>query len=126
MGLERERSYFLIFSALYAVNMIFSYPVQFYPIIDTINKINVHYNISDKYRYILRFITTAIIFSIAFAVPKFGVMLNLVGAFSGVALQFFFPIFAYNIHFKNTINKKTKYLNYLIIIISFICGVFSI
>ncbi len=36
IGLVKDRPYFLIFSALYAVNMIFSYPVQFYPINDSI------------------------------------------------------------------------------------------
>jgi len=41
LGLEKKRSYFLLLSALYAVNMIFSYPVQFYPIIDVLNKLKI-------------------------------------------------------------------------------------
>lgn len=53
---------------------------------DALNKLNVKYSIPNKYKYVPRFATTFLIFLFAFIIPKFGIMLNLVGAIAGVAL----------------------------------------
>jgi len=53
---------------------------------DALNKLNHIYSIPSKYTYFPRFIATFFIFLFAFLIPKFGIMLNLVGAIAGVAL----------------------------------------
>jgi len=54
----------------------------------------------------VRLIVILIISAIAFAIPRFAIVLNIIGAIAGTSLQFILPIILYNKHFKTEITKK--------------------
>lgn len=132
MDLQKIQSFFYIFQTFYAVALILSYPLQFFPlviIIEDINIINRVIKTNDGYnnkRYLVRFFLTLIIFALAFLVPKFASFLNLIGAFAGINLQFVFPIIAYHNTFKLVAPKWKIYLNIFVLILGIICSGFGV
>lgn len=51
-------------------------------------------------KYLPRFLITMLILTLAFLFPKFSVILNLLGAISGIIMQFILPIVSYQIYFR--------------------------
>jgi len=130
--LEKIQSFFYIFQTFYAVALILSYPIQFYPLVIILEDnyvINKYITTKGKYnwkRYVVRFIVTLIIFVLAFAIPKFASFLNLVGAFAGINLQFVFPIIAYYSVFKLMAPKWKINLNFAVLVFGVIGSGFGI
>ncbi len=122
IGLEEKRAYFLLFQSLYAINLVFSYPLQFFPIMDNIKKMK----ISQNMQYCLRIVITFLIAGFAFLIPKFSTLLNLTGAFAGVALQFCFPVYTYHMYFRGQVSRNTKVINACVVIFGSLCSIFSI
>ena len=131
MGIEKEASYFIYFQAFYALALILTYPLQIYPVVMVLEmnrwvKPFINKNPKNKLRkYLPRFGLTAVIFFIAFLVPKFSTFLNFVGSFSGTALQFVFPILAYQIFYKQTVSRTKTIINYGLMIIGVVAGIFA-
>ena len=130
--LEKIQSFFYIFQTFYAVALILSYPIQFYPLVIILEDnyvINKYITTKGKYnwkRYVVRFIVTLIIFVLAFAIPKFASFLNLEGAFAGINLQFVFPIIAYYSVFKLMAPKWKINLNFAVLVFGVIGSGFGI
>lgn len=130
--LEKIQSFFYIFQTFYAIALILSYPIQFYPLIIIIeDNFYLRRYITTKgafnwKRYLVRFILTLIIFVLAFAIPKFASFLNLIGAFAGINLQFVFPIIAYYMTFKLVAPKWKIYLNFTVLVFGVIGSGFGI
>lgn len=122
IDLEKQRKYFLAFQTMYSINLIFSYPLQFYPIIDRINQIQIR----SKYKYCIRVVVTIFIALFALAIPKFSTMLNFTGSIAGNTLQYIFPIYAYHRYFQKQISTKTMVFNIVIVLFIAACSVFSV
>ncbi len=131
MDLDKIQSFFYIFQAFFAVALILSYPLQFYPVVILIEDCAYFKKIvKDKnYKlktYSVRIMLTLIIFALSFAIPKFASFINLVGAFAGINLQFVFPIIAYHISFKLVAPKWKIYLNIAVLLFGVIGSGFGI
>lgn len=89
MGIEKKYQYFTIIQAFYAFSLIFSYPLQLYPVYDVVKsnryvKKWIDVNPKSKFRhYFPRFVITGFIFLISYFVPKFSSFLNLIGGLCG-------------------------------------------
>ena len=99
-----------------------SYPIQMFPVIHIIENYSWYLNLPnftsfDARYYIVR--TLFVIFTgiLAVIIPKFGLFINLVGAFSGAALGMIIPVVMYEKVFKGSIGIFQYILNRLIIII---------
>lgn len=133
MDLEKIQSFFYIFQAFYAIALILSYPIQFYPLVIIIEDIRLIKRIiidaSGKYnykRYLIRFVLTLVVFALAFAIPKFASFLNFIGAFSGINIQFVFPIIAYHNTFKLIAPKWKIYLNIFVLLLGIVGSGFGV
>ena len=131
MDLEKIQSFFYIFQTMYAIALILSYPLQFYPIVILIEDsayfkkivLEKHYKLKT---YSVRIMLTLIIFALSFAIPKFASFINLVGAFAGINIQFVFPIIAYHNTFKLVAPKWKIYLNIGVLVLGVIGSGFGI
>ena len=134
MDLEKIQSFFYIFQSFYAIALILSYPIQFYPLVIIMEDVPMLKQFIKKKpgdrinykRYLIRLVLTLIIFALAFAIPKFASFLNLVGAFAGINLQFVFPIIAYHNTFKMVAPKRKIYLNIAVLCLGVIGSGFGI
>lgn len=117
IDLEKVQSFFYLFQAFYAVALILSYPIQFYPlalIVEDIPFVRKFILLNRKNflkRNMFRLGLTGIIFAFGFLIPKFAAFLNLIGAFAGTNIQFVFPILAYQVYFKGKISRRKSALN---------------
>ena len=59
---------------------------------------------------------------IACVVPKFGLFINLVGAFACTALAFVMPVWIYNRLHSETLTNTKRYLHYALVIFGLIAG----
>lgn len=59
---------------------------------------------------------------VAIIVPKFGLFLDFIGAFSGTVLCFVLPVLYYNKAFKDEITKWRLAINYSILIVGSVFG----
>ena len=55
-------------------------------------------------------------------VPKFGLFINLVGAFACTALAFVMPVYIYNTTYKEELTKRKRYFHYFIVFLGLIAG----
>ena len=102
-----------------------------FPAINIIENINFVKNFIDKenrkyMKYAPRFVITLIIFVMASIIPKFSTFLNLIGSFSGTAIQFIFPILAYQVFFRDMINKWQTFFNYFCLTAGILGGAFAV
>jgi solute carrier family 36 (proton-coupled amino acid transporter) len=131
LNLQRERNYFLLFQILYALALVFSYPVQLYPIIQIIEKTRHFQNfiLGPKNTFIrrlsFRFFLSVFVFLMAFLIPKFSAFINLIGAFCGIAIQFVFPILSYQIIFRKNIPWSIWILNFFVLFIAVTGAIFA-
>ena len=68
-------------------------------------------------------ISTAIL---AMIVPKFGLFINLSGAFACTALAFIMPILMYNTLYKEEITKLRLRIHYFLAVFGILCGFISV
>ena len=73
-------------------------------------------------RLILRSITLVLCAIVAMIVPKFGLFINLVGAFACTALAFVMPVYIYNTTFKEEITLRRRYFHYFLVLFGCIAG----
>ena len=73
-------------------------------------------------RLILRALTLILCAIIAMIVPKFGLFINLVGAFACTALAFVMPVYIYNTTYKDEISKRRRYFHYFLVLFGVIAG----
>ena len=73
-------------------------------------------------RLILRALTLIGCAIMAMIVPKFGLFINLVGAFACTALAFIMPVWIYNKVHKNELTKGKKYFHYFLVLFGCIAG----
>jgi hypothetical protein len=67
-----------------------------------------------------------IIAFIAFAIPRFAIVLNIIGGVAGTSLQFIIPIFMYNKVFKDEITNRIKIKNYIVLFVGIVGGVAAV
>ncbi len=63
---------------------------------------------------------------IAFAIPRFAILINLIGAIGGSAIQFIFPILIYNKIFADSISQKEKLKNWSYLAVGVFSGLMSV
>lgn len=73
-------------------------------------------------RLILRTITLIACAIAAMVVPKFGLFINLVGAFACTLLVFVLPVWIYNKAHKGALNTVRRYFHYALVIFGIIVG----
>lgn len=73
-------------------------------------------------RLILRSLTLIFCAAAAMIVPKFGLFINLVGAFACTALAFVMPVYIYNTTYKEEITKQKRYFHYFLVLFGCIAG----
>ena len=73
----------------------------------------------------LRTLTVVVSACGAMVVPKFGLFINLIGAFAGTALAFILPVHIYNKVFEKEISKKWKLIHGVLVTFGCICGFIS-
>ena len=61
----------------------------------------------------------------ALLVPKFGLFINLVGAFSCTALAFVLPVYMYNKTHQDSLTKRWKFAHMSLLLFGCICGAIS-
>lgn len=61
----------------------------------------------------------------AMVVPKFGLFINLIGAFACTALAFILPVRIYDLTHKDEMSNKRKWIHRALIIFGIICGLIS-
>ena len=59
---------------------------------------------------------------VAMLVPKFGLFINLVGAFACTALAFVMPVWIYNRLHSETLTNTKRYLHYALVLFGLIAG----
>ena len=73
-------------------------------------------------RLILRALTLIACAVVAMIVPKFGLFINLVGAFACTALAFVMPVWIYNRAHKDELTKSKRYFHYFLVLFGCIAG----
>ena len=83
-------------------------------------------NPSAKFPYLKNIIVrTLIVIStgiLAMVVPKFGLFINLTGAFACTALAFVLPVLMYTKLFKDEMSTLKKYFHYFVVVFGTLCG----
>ena len=119
---------------LYCLGLLGTYIPQAMPAIDIIEKTQIFKNLSnpfEKYGYpyikniILRTLLVLFTGLLATIIPKFGLFINLTGAFACTALAFILPILMYNRVFADTITVNEKRLHWFLVIFGSMCGLIS-
>ena len=59
---------------------------------------------------------------LAMIVPKFGLFINLTGAFACTALAFILPVVMYTKVFKDELSTLKKYFHYFVVVFGTLCG----
>ena len=80
---------------------------------------------SPTKRLALRTVLVLLTATGALVVPKFGLFINLIGAFACTALAFILPVQMYNKSHKDTLSKKWKWIHTILVAFGCICGTIS-
>ena len=132
--LPAENPLYLLIQILYAVSVLFTYPIQLFPAIRIIensaimkNKLffDNGRNRNRVLRYGLRFLVIGLVFLVAYLAKSFHLFLNLLGSCVFTALGLGVPIWLYMTQFKGRINTRTKACNYTILLVALTFGSFG-
>ena len=107
-----------------------SFPMQCFPVFEIIEKARCYKNwalfdslgVSSLKRLVCRAVVVIFCAILATTVPKFGLFLNLLGAFSGTALAFVVPITIYDRVFKEEITTIRKLAHMMLNIFGVVVG----
>lgn len=107
--------------------------MQILPAIDITEKTEAFVNSRNPFKDInpylkniaLRTALVAFTGFLAQVIPKFGLFINLTGAFSCTALAFILPVYMYNKIYADQLTQKQKILHYFLIGFGSICGLIS-
>ncbi|KAL4474446.1 hypothetical protein ABPG72_007845 [Tetrahymena utriculariae] len=140
-SLPNDQKSVQFFQIMYAFALIMSYPLQLLPTFQILeSNLKIHKFIyqqrvpdhSNKEpcsvvtrRMIVRVSVTLCICFCAYAVPRFAIFLNIIGAVAGTSLQFILPIIMYLQTFKDTIRNIKKFKLYIFFLIGVIGGLSS-
>ena len=76
-------------------------------------------------RLILRTVAVILVAISAMIVPKFGLFINLIGAFACTALAFVLPVIMYNQMYSKDMTFKSRVLHYALMAFGITCGLIS-
>ncbi|EAS06664.2 transmembrane amino acid transporter protein (macronuclear) [Tetrahymena thermophila SB210] len=141
-SLPNDQKSVQFFQIIYAFALIMSYPLQLLPtfqILESNQKIHKFIyqqrampDNSNKEpcstiarRMVMRVSVTLCICFCAYAVPRFAIFLNIIGAVAGTSLQFILPIIMYLQTFKDTMKTFKKFKLYIFFLIGVIGGLSS-
>ena len=119
---------------VYCLGLLGTYPMQIVPALDITEKGKLFTstpNPFEKYKkpYLKNIVlrTFIVIMSAVLAqiIPKFGLFINLSGAFACTGLAFIFPILMYNKLFDKEMGLRQKRVNYALIAFGVVCGTIS-
>ena len=108
-----------------------SYPMQIMPVFEIVEASKFYSHLptlrtfTPTKRLFLRTLLVLLSAVAAMLVPKFGLFINLIGAFACTALAFILPVQMYNKTHKDTITKKWRYTHYLLVFFGVVCGTIS-
>jgi len=118
---------------LYCFGLLGSFPMQILPAIDITEKTEMFLNSGNPFKgfnpylknVVLR--TVLVIFTgiLAQVIPKFGLFINLTGAFSCTALAFILPVYMYNIVEGDSLPRNTRIAHNILIGFGTLCGTIS-
>ncbi|CAD8067910.1 unnamed protein product [Paramecium primaurelia] len=102
-NLPNDKIWAFALQFLYAISILFTYPVQIYPAFTIIeNRLKIR---DTKIIWIVeRLIVTTILYVIAYVIPSFNTFLNLIGMVFGTFLQFIYPITLYLLYFRSNLS----------------------
>lgn len=117
----------------YCFGLLGSYPMQVLPAIDITEKTQAFINSANPFKDINPYIknivlrTLLVLFTgmLAVVIPKFGLFINLTGAFSCTALAFILPVLMYNKVAADDLTPRRKQAHYAILAFGIICGTIS-
>ena len=115
---------YLWVQGLYALALVFSYPLQLQALFEVLenipyvkNLLNIH-KTNWFYKNIVRIMVSFLIFPLGIFIRKFADFINLLGALCYFVIQFIYPCWAYNVCFKNEIKWYQRYFHYFLILFS--------
>lgn len=115
----------------YCFGLVGSYPMQLMPVFEIYEKTKSYRRIptlpqfTPFKRLLLRTLLVIVTAIGAMIVPKFGLFINLIGAFACTALAFILPVYMYNKIFSEEISERRRWLHYALVIFGCICGAIS-
>jgi len=124
-SLPAHDPFYLLIQILYAVSALFTYPIQLFPALRIIEESDMIKSriFTEKgktknatLRYGLRLSVIGIVFVIAYTAKSFHLFLGLLGSCVFTLLGFVMPICLYNVQFKDRMDRRTKFFNYVILI----------
>lgn len=118
---------------LYCFGLLGSYPMQVMPAIDITEKTQIFLKSGNPFKSINPYIKNIILRSVLVAftgllaqvIPKFGLFINLTGAFSCTALAFVLPVYMYNRVAAHELTPRRKMAHQAILAFGIICGTIS-
>jgi len=119
-----------IIQIFYCFGLMGSFPMQTFPVFEIIERAKSYKNwafferlgLSNLKRFICRAVIVIFCAILAVTVPKFGLFLNLLGAFSGTVLAFVVPITIYDRVFKEEITLYRKLAHLMLNIFGVVVG----
>ena len=115
----------------YCFGLLGSYPMQMMPVFEIIESANLYSRIptlnSFKPTKRMGFRTSLVLLTAigAMVVPKFGLFINLIGAFACTALAFILPVRIYDMTHKEEITRRRQLMHYALVTFGVICGLIS-
>lgn len=119
---------------MYCLALLGSYPLQIIPAIDITEKTQCFQalplpeclqNYPFAKNIILRTLIVILTAVLAMIIPKFGLFINLSGAFACTALAFILPVLMYNTLHMDEMSITRKRIHYFVAIFGTICGTIS-
>mmetsp|Transcript_14359 Transcript_14359/g.13937 ORF Transcript_14359/g.13937 Transcript_14359/m.13937 type:complete len:189 (+) Transcript_14359:1105-1671(+) len=115
----------------YAIGLLGTYPLAMMPAFEVIENSSCFKNMrtSEKIPKLKSLImrTMMVLFTalIASIIPKFGLFISLIGAFTCTALAFILPVLMYNSVFSDALTLKRKIFHWFILVFGTMCGMIS-
>ena len=115
----------------YSVGLLCTYPMQIIPAIEISEKTDAFNKLPTSPKFpvlkslIFRSLVVVLTAVSAMVVPKFGLFVNLTGAFACTGLAFVLPPIMYNKAYSESISQNRKRFNYAVIGFGMFCGLIS-
>lgn len=117
---------------IYCLGLLGTFPIQAIPAVDISEKTKCFRESGNPFKetpYIKNIILRSVIVVStgisATIIPKFGLFINLTGAFACTALAFILPVLMYSQLYKDEMTKFRKYSHIVIVIFGTLCGMIS-
>ena len=117
---------------IYCLGLLGTFPIQAIPAVDISEKTKCFQESGNPFKetpYIKNIILRSVIVVStgisATIIPKFGLFINLTGAFACTALAFILPVLMYSQLYKDEMTKFRKYSHIAIVVFGTLCGLIS-